>query len=251
MNDEEARSLAQALGAVQAERVVAAKGPLDVIALREELSRRLRSSGGRPTDPSWTLARQVPFKDATWERLRSIADEIGQAGPRAGPAQVAALLVERSLEDEAEWRRVLVESADLPLLAEHSAADRAGVSYRQFDDWFRRGWLVPASRRGRLTKFSVDESMRARWFLKIPAQRRESVAIEVRRADLSHRYLVFLSEGVATTARSRRHLVDLLEATGDATVVDQLHLRRALAGALLPTLEEVGDGSPSIARRAV
>ena len=44
-------------------------GPLDLLALREEFNQRLRSSGGRPTDPAWTVTRLVPFKEDNWTRL--------------------------------------------------------------------------------------------------------------------------------------------------------------------------------------
>jgi hypothetical protein len=74
-------------------------GPLDLLGLRSHVEARLRSSGGRPTDPTWTITRQVPFRADTWERLQELAAEIGDAGRKVAPAQLAAMLVEAGLED--------------------------------------------------------------------------------------------------------------------------------------------------------
>jgi hypothetical protein len=37
-------------------------GPLDLLQLRAEVAARLKSSGGRPTDPNWDVQRLVPFQ---------------------------------------------------------------------------------------------------------------------------------------------------------------------------------------------
>jgi len=248
MNDEEEAAFAKAIGASTVAPVrPAVTGPLDVLALREEVGRRLRSTGGRPTDPAWGLSRQVPFKEVTWERLRSIADEVGRSGPRVGPAQVAALLVESSLEDETEWHRVLHASSDLPLLDERDAASRSGVTYRQFDDWLRRGWIVPASRSGRIASFSVDETMRVRWLRTVPKSARAEATGPIHQQDLTQRFLVTVNGTSLTTARSRRELLDLIEQGGDYTVIDQLAERRVHVGA--DPNEEAGHEVP--VRRAV
>lgn len=81
-------------------------GPLDLWALRHEVGQRLRSTGGRPTDPRWTVSRLVPFSGESWERLRLLADDIGRQRPRVGPAQLAAILVERALGDLGRSREV-------------------------------------------------------------------------------------------------------------------------------------------------
>src|ERR1700690_2298822 len=114
MKVEDKARLAEGLGASRVVEVDQGKigGPLDMLALREEFNERLQSSGGRPTDPSWKVSRQVPFKEESWSRLQDIASEVGGSGRRVGPAQVAALLIENSLEelDTVRWWDTLHQS---------------------------------------------------------------------------------------------------------------------------------------------
>lgn len=72
----------------------------DVLAWRSWFDRRKRklsSSGGRPTNPNWTLKRQIPFSRETWEELEGRAQACSQSGQKIGPGQVAAFLLEDSL----------------------------------------------------------------------------------------------------------------------------------------------------------
>lgn len=236
MKKDDKTQLAKALGASRVIEVGQKKigGPLDMLALRDEFNSRLRSSGGRPTDPSWKVSRQVPFKEESWSRLQDIAGEIGASGRRVGPAQVAALLLEKSLEemDDAGWRAALEESRALPLLSEPEAADAAGVTYNQFDDWVQRGWLIPAGRRGRQRSFGADEIIRANWLRSIAtAQAKLDEVIEdVRHCDLSARYLIVTNAPAVRTAASRAQLYRALETPGPHLVIDQLPERRKLLG---------------------
>lgn len=233
--DDKAR-LARSLGASRVVEVGQKKigGPLDMLALRQELNERLRSSGGRPTDPSWKVSRQVPFKEESWSHLQDIASELGVSGRRVGPAHVAALLVENSLEEleDARWQDTLDESREIPLLSEPEAADAAGVTYNQFDDWVQRGWVVPAGRRGRQRTFGADEIVRANWLRSIastPAKLDELIE-DIRACDLSARYLVVTNSETVRTAPSRTQLYRILEVPGSHVVIDQLPGRRRLLG---------------------
>lgn len=236
MKKEEKAKIVEALGA---SRVVdldrgTVGGPLDLLALRAEFKQRLRSSGGRPTDPAWTVSRQVPFKEDSWTRLQDLASEVGASGRRVGPAQVAALLIENSLEEleEAHWQEALDESRATPLLAQPDAADAARVTYNQLDEWVQRGWIVPAGRRGRQRSFGADEVVRANWLrsvLQTPADI-EAVAAEVRGCDMSARYLVVTDGDKVSTAPTRSQLYRLLETAGSHLVIDQLPERRKLLG---------------------
>lgn len=245
MKDDQAEELALALGARrEGMRSRPARGPLDVVALRDELGRRLRSTGGRPTDPALALSRQVRFSEVTWERLRSMADEIAIGGPRVGPAQVAALLVESSLEDEGEWHLVFHASRDHQLLTEGEAAEAAGVPYRTLDDWYRRAWIVPARRVGRVPEFSIDEVIRARWLGTVATKHREGAVADIRGHDLTDRFLVTTDHRSVATARTRRHLLDIVEdVDGDHLVIDQLARRRPYMppGAPSDSREESSD----------
>jgi len=71
---------------------------VDWLALRQEVLTRIRSSGGRPTDRTWTIERQVPFRQETWNALQDIANEMHEGGASANPAQLAALYVEQGIK---------------------------------------------------------------------------------------------------------------------------------------------------------
>lgn len=73
------------------------RGPLDLLQLRAEVERRLKSSGGRPTDPDWTMTRVVRFQPSRWEELEQLAATLSQEGRTVSPSQLAAMLVERGL----------------------------------------------------------------------------------------------------------------------------------------------------------
>lgn len=75
-------------------------GPLGMLAIASMLTDRLVSSGGRPTDPSWTVRRLVPFRAETWNRLTAEASRLSTPSRRLTPAQLAAILIERHLGAE-------------------------------------------------------------------------------------------------------------------------------------------------------
>lgn len=254
MKKEDKARIAEALGASRVVEVDSKKigGPLDLLALRDEFSRRLRSTGGRPTDPAWTVTRQVPFKEDSWARLQGLASEVGATGRRVGPAQVAALLIESSLEEleEEHWREALADSRMIPLLSQPEAAEAARVTYNQFDEWIQRGWIVPAGRKGRQHSFSADEVIRAHWLRSIsqtPADV-DAVAQGVRDCDLRARYLVITNAETVSTAATRAQLYRVLETTGSHLVIDQLPERRKLLG-LPPFPDDAHDQQGT--RRAV
>jgi hypothetical protein len=86
-----------------------AQGPLGLVQLYAEVQQRLKSSGGRPTDPAWTLKRVVPFRQERWEELKAISRKLSAGGGSVSPAQLAAFLVERQLGD---LERDLAEGGD-------------------------------------------------------------------------------------------------------------------------------------------
>jgi hypothetical protein len=55
--------------------------------------------GGRATDPKWTQRRILPLAEQTLGRLAQLARKVGEAeNARVEPMQVAALILERTLE---------------------------------------------------------------------------------------------------------------------------------------------------------
>lgn len=254
MKKDDKAKIAEALGATRAVDLssTAIGGPLDLLALREEFNQRLRSSGGRPTDPSWTLSRQVPFKEDSWTHLQDLASEVGASGRRVGPAQVAALLIESSLEEleEAQWRQALQESRSSPLLSQPEAADAAQVSYNQLDEWVQRGWILPAGRRGRQLSYGADEIIRTCWLRAISQTQAEieDLAVGVRSSDLAARYLLVTNAETVSTIATRSQLYRRLETPGSHLVIDQLPERRKVLG--LPPFSDDYDDEQST-RRAV
>src|SRR5688500_15755695 len=58
---------------------------------------RLVSRGGRPSDPNWTIARKVPMKPETWDRLDQCAQELQRQEIKVSAGQVAAIALEQGL----------------------------------------------------------------------------------------------------------------------------------------------------------
>lgn len=49
---------------------------------------------GRPSDPAWVHASKIPMSERTAEKLRRLAERVGDAGRRVSPMQLAAQLLE-------------------------------------------------------------------------------------------------------------------------------------------------------------
>lgn len=73
------------------------QGPFGVEALRDEIQTRLVSRGGRPAAPGPSVRRLVPIKKDVWRNLKHQAEMLSREGRRVSPAQLAALLVEKSV----------------------------------------------------------------------------------------------------------------------------------------------------------
>ena len=74
-------------------------GPFGVAALLDEIRNRLVSNGGRPSDSSPTIRRLVPIKKKIWRTLKAQAANLSSYGKRVSPAQLAAILVEKSISE--------------------------------------------------------------------------------------------------------------------------------------------------------
>lgn len=74
-------------------------GPFGVAALLEEIRNRLVSRGGRPSDSGPTVRRLVPLRKTVWSSLKAQAEFLSNHGKRVSPAQLAAMLVEKSLSE--------------------------------------------------------------------------------------------------------------------------------------------------------
>ena len=77
-------------------------GPFGMARLSAVLSARLEpiqgKRPGRPSDPSWVYSRKVPMSETTLERLEELAQSVSTAERRVSPMQVAAQLLEQSVQ---------------------------------------------------------------------------------------------------------------------------------------------------------
>src|SRR2546422_2458110 len=87
--------IAKDLGAERRGKVSARGGYFGVLQLAAEVTSRFRvpEGGGRATDPSWSEQRLVRLSPKTLALLEKIAEQT-----QASPMQVAALLLERSVQ---------------------------------------------------------------------------------------------------------------------------------------------------------
>lgn len=95
-SDARASRIAKAVGSDEPIRVWddPSVSPQKLLSLAADMTRRLTSRGGRPTDPDWTLKRPIPFKPETWEALERIAAAVTTSERRVTPGQVAAHVIE-------------------------------------------------------------------------------------------------------------------------------------------------------------
>ena len=118
MKKQDKSRIAEALGASRVVEVgpKTIGGPLDLLACVKSSTRvyvKWRAAYGSRLDGHPTRAIQGGQLDAT----QDLASEIGVSGSRMGPAQVAALLIESSLEEieEGQWQEALEASRSAPL----------------------------------------------------------------------------------------------------------------------------------------
>ncbi len=91
---------AAALGASRSSAVTSRPhGPFGVAALLDEIKTRLVSRGGRPSDPGPTVRRLLPIKKYVWRNLKVQANFLSRHGKSVSPAQLAAMLVEKSVSE--------------------------------------------------------------------------------------------------------------------------------------------------------
>lgn len=88
--------------ALGAERVITmeglpSQGPIDLLHLQSEVRRRLKSSGGRPTDSDWQITRMIRFSTDHWNQLEKISNEFSNSRPKVSPGQIASILIEWGL----------------------------------------------------------------------------------------------------------------------------------------------------------
>ncbi len=90
--------VAKALGAKPTGvRTEGALGPITLFAVRQELFRRLQSTGGRPGLPDADKVGKVPLSEKQWKRLEELAAAISEEGFSPSAGQVANVLLSWAL----------------------------------------------------------------------------------------------------------------------------------------------------------
>ena len=94
----EASRVAEALGAEASELTHAITGgPLSLFQVKEELFRRLQSTGGRPSLSGTSGRKKVPLSEDQWAELEEIASEVASPGFSPSAGQIASVLLALSL----------------------------------------------------------------------------------------------------------------------------------------------------------
>ena len=104
--------IAKRLGATRRGTVEARSGYFGAMELLAEVQRRFQvpATGGRATDPSLTVQRQIALQERTYKRLVTMAERLSKATGRSiGPLQVGTVLLEHAADaiGEAELVKML------------------------------------------------------------------------------------------------------------------------------------------------
>jgi hypothetical protein len=97
--------IAAGLGAERRGKLAAKGGHFGALQIVAEVQARFKTPvcGGRATNPDWTTRRLLPLADRTLTRLEQLAHEIARKrNLHVEPMQLAALLLERSLQTMTE-----------------------------------------------------------------------------------------------------------------------------------------------------
>jgi hypothetical protein len=116
-----------ALGAEAcAEGLAEALAPITLFAVREELIKRLQSTGGRPGLSGTNRRAKIPLSDREWLLLEELAASIASPGFAPSAGQVASVLLTLSLESVASHvDRAGAGQRNSPLLRELAAVAAA------------------------------------------------------------------------------------------------------------------------------
>jgi len=90
--------VAAALGAEPTGDKLPSAGPLTLYALRSEVYRRRKSSGGRPGIEGTDSRAKIPVNAGEWEELEALATTLTSEGNSPSAGQVASVLLSMALE---------------------------------------------------------------------------------------------------------------------------------------------------------
>ena len=88
----------QSLGAERAGAVPSGGSPLSAYAVRQELFRRLRSTGGRPALDGADIKPKIPMRQSQWKKLETLARRAGSDSFHPTPAQLASVILDAAID---------------------------------------------------------------------------------------------------------------------------------------------------------
>ena len=94
----EPRMIAEAVASEPIAKLRSGLPPPALAALREELVRRLGSSGGRPSLAGTQRRQKIPLADADWAQLVALAEQVSDQNVRPTPGQIASAVLRLVLE---------------------------------------------------------------------------------------------------------------------------------------------------------
>jgi len=91
--------VAEALGAEPTDLKAGSGGnPLSLFVVRQELMRRLQSTGGRPSLVGATSRKKIPLNDSQWSLLEKVASAVASPSFAPSAGQIASVLLTLSLQ---------------------------------------------------------------------------------------------------------------------------------------------------------
>lgn len=91
--------VARELGAVRVSEMPDTGGPISLLAVRQELQKRLQSTGGRPALRGAKRRQKVPLTDSEWHKLEKIAADLTARGFKTTAGQVASILLHQAIRE--------------------------------------------------------------------------------------------------------------------------------------------------------
>lgn len=86
------------LGAERVAKVPPGGSPMSAYALRQELFRRLRSTGGRPGLNGTDMKPKIPMRRSRWKKLEKLAKQVESDSFHPTPAQLASVILDAGIE---------------------------------------------------------------------------------------------------------------------------------------------------------
>jgi len=99
--------IAKGLRAERAGAAPSGGSPMSAYAIRQELFRRLRSTGGRPALDGADVKPKIPMRQSQWKKLEELAKRVETDSFHPTPAQLASVILDDAID---QFERTLNET---------------------------------------------------------------------------------------------------------------------------------------------